>query len=259
MKKSETYLINFEKYSELVTPFCESEIFHHSIEAAFESLNDWSTFYTLDEVTIWFKDKREKNEMKISDIPLNEVENWNIDKETGNIYHQSGDFFVVHGIRVKTSAREVKGGWDQPILHECGNDGGLLGIIRKRFQSVPHYLFQAKTEPGNYGKVQLSPTLQATFSNLKQAHSGRKPHFSGYFENHKENINHKILFSSWLAEDGGRFYLKRNKGILLEVPENEIIELPNDNFIWLSLYQIKALLNEDAWVNPHVCGILVHV
>ena len=75
-------------------------------------------------------------------------------------------------------------------------------------------------------------------------------------ENYK---NFKILFSAWLAEDGGRLHLKRNKGILLEVPESFPIELPSDNFIWLSLYQIKALLKEDSWINPHIRGILAHV
>jgi oxidase EvaA len=47
--------------------------------------------------------------------------------------------------------------------------------------------------------------------------------------------------------------------MLLEIPEAFKLDLPNNNFIWLSLYQIKALLVEDAWINPHVRGILVHV
>ena len=36
---------------------------------------------------------------------------------------------------------------------------------------------QARFEPGNYGPIQISPTLQATFSNLNQEHGGRKPHY----------------------------------------------------------------------------------
>ena len=118
---------------------------------------------------------------------------------------------------------------------------------------------EAKEEPGNYGKVQISPSLQATFANLNQAHGGRKPHFAELFISRADNVNVSILFDSWLAEDGGRLHLKRNRGILLEVNEKEEINLPNDNFIWLSLYQIKQLLKEDAWINPHVRGILAHV
>ena len=115
-------------------------------------------------------------------------------------------------------------------------------------------------EPGNYGKIQLSPTVQATFANIKKSHGGRKPHFLEFFENLSDgNDCFQTLFDAWLAEDGGRLYLKRNRGMLVEIPENYEIELPNENFIWLSLYQIKNLLEEDAWINPHVRGILAHV
>jgi oxidase EvaA len=94
---------------------------------------------------------------------------------------------------------------------------------------------------------------------LKRAHAGRKPYFADYFESPEKFSNFNVLFDAWLAEDGGRLHLKRNKGILLEIPEDFKLDLPDDNFIWLSLYQIKALLIEDAWINPHVRGILAHV
>tara|TARA_A100001015_G_C14474989_1_gene513241 strand:- start:174 stop:377 length:204 start_codon:yes stop_codon:yes gene_type:complete len=66
------------------------------------------------------------------------------------------------------------------------------------------------------------------------------------------------LFDSWVSEDGGRLYKKRNRSILIEVNHQKKIKMPNNNFIWLSLYQIKALLKENAWVNPHVRGIIAH-
>ena len=94
---------------------------------------------------------------------------------------------------------------------------------------------------------------------MNQAHGGRKPHFSELFIERNNRPEANILFDSWLAEDGGRLHLKRNRGILLEVSEKTDITPPNDNFIWLSLYQIKQLLKEDAWINPHVRGIMAHV
>ena len=84
-------------------------------------------------------------------------------------FHNSKEFFIVEGLRIKeTRSREVNY-WDQPILTQVGYKGGILGIIRKRFNGIPHYLIEAKLEPGNYKYVQLSPTLQATFSNLRRA------------------------------------------------------------------------------------------
>ena len=197
--------------------------------------------------------------MQVEEIPLNEVRNWQIDPETGNIHHDNNAFFRIHGVRITQSIdREVgKGGWDQPIITQVGYEGGVLGILSQRFDGIPHYLIEAKAEPGNYGKLQLSPTLQATFSNLKMAHKGRKPYFSDYFEN-PEDHNVNIFYQQWLSEDGGRLYLKRNMGMLIEIPENQELDIP-DNFIWMSMYQIKSFLLENAWVNPHIRGIIAYL
>lgn len=259
-EKPEQYKKGFEEYKIFVDRYRNSSGYSHSAESAFESMKDWSVFYEIEEVKQWFEEKRNNASIQVLDIPLLETKNWFIDKDTGNIYHQSNDFFTIHGIRVTTDSREVgTGGWDQPIIEQVGYDGGLLGLIRKRFNGIPHYLCEAKMEPGNYGKIQLSPTLQATFANLNRAHGGKKPHYSDYFQNTSNYKHFNILFDAWLAEDGGRLYLKRNRGILLEIPEDFSIEKANDNFIWLSLYQIKTLLKEDAWINPHIRGILAHV
>ena len=260
MDKSNEYKKELEKYLGMISPFSRSKIYHNTLESSFESLNDWSLFYTLQEVKSWFKKKQINSDMEVTEVSLNDLNGWASDEISGNIKHISNDFFEIKGLRVKTNSREVSHGWDQPILEQIGHDGGLLGIIRQKYLGVPHYLCEAKMEPGNYGKVQLSPCLQATFSNIAKVHGGRKPHFLGIFEDLDNNpIGFRVLFDAWLAEDGGRLNLKRNRGILLEVPEDFEIKLPNSNFIWLSLYQIKRLLIEDAWINPHVRGILAHV
>lgn len=258
-EKARKYIHKLNQYQTLVRQFVEDEIYPHRIECSFEALNDWSLHNSLDDVYAWFSNKRISCDMEVFDIPLKETKGWYIDKNTGNVHHESKDFFVVHGVRTTTSSRETGHGWDQPILAQVGYDGGILGLIRQKFKGIPHYLCEAKMEPGNYGKVQLSPSLQATYANLKKAHAGRKPHFSEFFEKPSHYKNFSVLFDAWLAEDGGRLHLKRNRGMLLEVPEDFKIVLPNDNFIWLSLYQIKLLLKEDAWINPHIRGILAHI
>ena len=72
------------------------------------------------------------------------LDKWNIENETGNITHDSGGFFQVIGVKVtNTFDREVgKKGWTQPMIGK--NPGGILGIIMKRVNGVPHYLLQAK-------------------------------------------------------------------------------------------------------------------
>ena len=253
------YSVELKRYEDFIRTISVSENYNHSVEASFEGFNDWSLFSTLAEIKHWFLAKKISPPVVIREIGVNQMKKWKVDADSGNIHHDSDDFFIIRGLRVEIATRESVGGWDQPIVEQVGYDGGLLGIMRKRFLGVPHYLCEAKIEPGNYGLVQLSPTLQATFSNLNQKHNGRKPYFAEYFDGTKEIINSKILFDAWLAEDGGRLYRKRNRGMLIEIPENSNICLPNDNFRWVSLYQIKQMLMEDSWINPHIRGILAHI
>ena len=73
----------------------KDNIYENTIESSFESLNDWSQFFTINEVKEWFIKKRQCSDMKIIDIPLNETKDWIIDKTTGNISHKSNDFFRI--------------------------------------------------------------------------------------------------------------------------------------------------------------------
>lgn len=228
------------------------------LEFQFEALKDWSLKGDLNDFCDWYESQQSACQMSVSDIPLADCRGWEFDDETGQITHSSGEFFVVQGVRITTStSREVTSGWDQPILTQVGFDGGLLGLLRRRIDGVPHYLVEAKAEPGNPDKVQISPTLQATFSNLKQAHNGAKPRFAEYFESPGRN-NAEILFDQWMSEDGGRLYLKRNKGMLVEVPEAHTINTP-PSFYWASLFQLKQLIKINSWVNPHVRSIISHL
>ena len=228
------------------------------LESHVESLKDWSLNGDINSTKEWFLDKKKQCSMTITNIPLSECRGWNIDKDTGWIQHESGEFFVVQGVRVGLSSdREITGGWDQPILTQVGFNGGLLGLLRKKIDGVPHYLVEAKAEPGNPDLIQISPSLQATFSNLKQAHGGKKPRLSEYFEFPEDNQG-TVLFSQWMSEDGGRLHLKRNKGMLVEIPPNSKIEL-GDTFRWISLYQLKELIKQNSWVNPHIRGIISHL
>jgi oxidase EvaA len=228
------------------------------IEAHVETRRDWSPLHSLDDIRDWFERCRSGCLMSVEDIPLSDCRGWALDPESGFVRHESGDFFYVQGLRVSTQGlREVQSGWDQPMMTQVGFDGGILGMLRKRFDGVPMYLVEAKAEPGNYQLIQMSPTLQATFANINQAHKGRRPHFVDYFTGGVEGA--RILYDQWLSEDGGRLMNKRNRGMLVEVADDHDVQLPTENFRWMSLWQIKACLQENAWVNPHIRGIIAHI
>jgi|TARA_Y100000780_G_scaffold189799_1_gene177227 oxidase EvaA len=225
------------------------------IKTMIASIHDDNQLYKLDYIIEWFNKKREQSDMAVEEISINDLDKWNVDKKTGNISHVSNGFFEVIGIKVSnTFDREVgKKGWTQPIIAK--NPGGILGLLMKKINGVPHFLVQAKAEPGNIGKLQLSPTLQATTSNLLKAHGGICPLFAEYFDEPK---NAKIIYAKWQSEDGGRFYLKTNYNMIVEVDENEELDIP-DSFIWITLFQIKQLLKIENFVGPHIRGIISYL
>ena len=225
------------------------------IQTMLESIRDDNQINKLDYIIDWFNKKREESDMAVEEIGINDLDKWNIDNDSGNIKHESGGFFEVIGVKVSnTFDREVgKKGWTQPIIAK--NPGGILGIIMKRINGIPHYLLQAKAEPGNIGKLQLSPTLQATTSNLLKAHGGVKPLFAEYFD---EENNPNIIYAKWQSEDGGRFHLKSNYNMIVEINDDKELEIP-DSFIWITLFQIKQLMKIENFVGPHVRGIISYL
>jgi len=225
------------------------------IRTMLESIRDDNQIHKLDYIIEWFNKKREESDMVVEEIGVKELEKWNIQKETGNLFHDSKGFFEVIGVKVSnTFDREVgKEGWTQPMIAK--NPGGILGILMKKINGIPHYLLQAKAEPGNIGKLQLSPTLQATTSNLLKAHGGKQPLFAEHFN---ESNNLKIIYAKWQSEDGGRFHLKSNYNMIVEIKEDEKLDIP-DYFIWITLYQIKQLLKIENFVGPHVRGIISYL
>ncbi len=226
-------------------------------EFKFESLKDHSLFGSKQELIDWYYAIVNKSTMKMERIPLSECKEWSLDIETGSICHSSSEFFRVEGYRITgTTTREVTVGWDQPFLTQQGFDGGILGLLRKRFDGVPHYLVEAKEEPGNYNIVQISTTVQATFSNLKRAHKGSTTNYSYLFLN-PEDHPVTVIMDQWTSEDGGRLFNKRNRSMLIEYDENTELSLMSDRFRWVSLHQLKTLVSEEnAIIAPHIRGIL---
>ena len=248
-----------ESYSEFSSSFSNSPSDFLRNEAVIESIKDWSELDSLKSIEVWFRAQQYSCSMTLEGIPLFECKDWHYNQSDGFLRHSSGEFFYIQGLRVSnTKNREVTSGWDQPVLTQVGLNGGLLGLLRKKINTIPYYLIEAKAEPGNPDKVQISPTLQATFSNLNQAHGGKKPKFSKFFES-PESMNASVLFDQWMSEDGGRLYLKRNKGMIVEVDENILLNDIPSTFKWMTLYQIKYFIKKNSWVGPHIRSIISHL
>lgn len=195
----------------------------------------------------WFWERQQAHSFKIERIAFDDLVSWAFDPETGNLHHESGQFFTVRGIEVETNFSSRKH-WRQPIIDQ--HEVGILGIIAKEFEGVLHFLMQVKMEPGNINMVQLSPTLQATRSNFTCVHKGRKPSYLDYFIQYRQ---HTVLVDSLQSEQGGRFLSKRNRNIIIKVDE-DVPVLPD--YAWMTLGQIQQLLRVDNIVNMDTRTVL---
>lgn len=197
-------------------------------------------FQTTDQILGWMKSQNEEVVSNIMQIPISELRGWS--NRDDRIRHNSGKFFSIDGIHIRTNYRNTPE-WDQPIINQP--EIGFLGFIVKKFNGVLHFLLQAKIEPGNLNIVQLSPTLQATRSNYTRVHGGKAPTYLEYFNGEKDVL---ILVDQLQSEQGARFLHKRNRNIIVEVGEDEELEV-KEGYIWASLGQIKELLRYPNVVN----------
>ena len=204
------------------------------------ALTEENPFVTTAQIIYWLKQRNEAIGVNVNKIPFSVLSNWYLDEKVGVLKHASGKFFTIEGINVQTNWGIVKE-WEQPIINQP--EIGYLGIITKEFNGILYFLLQAKVEPGNVNNVQLSPTLQATRSNYSQVHKGNKPRYLEYFQNAKR---HEIMLDQLQSEQGARFLKKRNRNIILKLEKE--IEVHED-FIWLTLAQIKTLIQQDNLVN----------
>jgi oxidase EvaA len=201
-------------------------------------------------VESWLQGVRDSPSLNTMIVPLNAVTGWNRNRQSGNLSHDSGRFFSVIGLHVRHRHNYSEITWDQPIIEQP--EIGILGILAKTIQGVLHFCLQAKEEPGNIGAAQLSPTVQATYSNYTGVHGGGAPLFLEHFLHPPAD---RLVFARLQTEDGGRFLYKSNRNMIVYVGEDFPEELP-DSFVWLTLRQISALLERDNLVNPCTRSIL---
>lgn len=193
-----------------------------------------------EDVLDWIGEQTQRVHCVVEKIPFASLEGWQFDYERGVLRHSTGNFFSIEGTRVRTNSKYIAE-WDQPIINQA--EVGYLGFIVREINGVLHFLTQAKIEPGNINKVQLSPTLQATKSNYTRAHGGASPAYLEYFRDAQPS---QVLVDQLQSEQGARFLRKRNRNIIIRVDE----DVPMlENFIWLTLGQLKELMQHDNVVN----------
>jgi len=200
---------------------------------------------TSEEILDWVECLNRTVQVDIRKIALEDSTTWFYDVQEGAIVNQGRSFFQIHGLR-KTIGTQVQ--LEQPVFLQ--DEIGYLGIICKNIRGTLNFLIQAKIEPGNINKIQLSPTIQATKSNFTQKHGGKKTAYLDYF---MQANRYHIIVDQIQSEQSSRFYKKRNRNIIIMVDE-EIEVLPSHK--WMTLGQIKQFMKIDNLVNMDTRTVL---
>ena len=187
----------------------------------------------------WLGKQKKINKLKVNIVNLSKINNWNINKN--EIFHKSKKFFKIVGLKINTNFH--KRNWDQPIIVQ--NEVGILGLIKDIKKKK--YLLQAKVEPGNKNKLQLSPTVQATESNYRQIHGGKKVPYLKIFL----KVKKKYIFNQ--SEQGYRYLNKFNSNILIYTKKK--IKL-TQGFIWVSLKQLSKLIKVKNLLNMDTISVI---
>ena len=186
----------------------------------------------------WLNQQRRKQLLIINKIDLSKLQKWVFNKK--KIYHESKRFFRIVGIKINSNFYKKKI-WYQPIIVQ--NEIGILGIIKNI--KTNKYLLQAKVEPGNVNKIQISPTVQATKSNYSRIHRGKTIPYLEYFL--KRNRNFSIQ-----TEQAFRYFNKKNSNVVSYVSKKIDI---SKKFRWFSKIEINNLLKKKNLINMDTLSV----
>lgn len=210
---------------------------------ALDFVHSWAAQNGVDSIESlchWVDDLNANTHVDICKNKLSDSTTWGYDEADGSIHNQNNSFFQIVGVQKWLDGAVVQ---EQPMLVQ--DEIGYLGIICKEMEGVLHLLMQGKIEPGNINHIQISPTIQATKSNFTQQHGGKKPAYLDYFI---QASDYEIILDQIQSEQSSRFLGKRNRNMMIRVPEDCQVEL-QANFRWMTLGQIKSLMKKPNLVN----------
>lgn len=185
------------------------------------------------EILIWLNRLRGSYSMHLTSRPLDQLEGWVW--EDDRISHATGCHFSVIAVDVVASEREVAR-WSQPLLQHSGY--GINGFLMQRIRGVLHVLVRACAFPGNGRMFELGSTVSRANARVHFG-SANAPPFLEYFRDPPASW---IRYRTEQSEEGGRFKHFVSAYMLLEVPEGERLDLP-ENYLWMTIGQLSTLNN----------------
>ena len=101
----------------------------------------------IDNILKGLRQRNKINKMRVSKVPVNALNGWYL-KKNGNLFHKSGQFFSVEGVKVKNAVERETSSWSQPILNQ--RQGGILAILTRTNKDGVEVLLLARKEHGEH-------------------------------------------------------------------------------------------------------------
>ena len=180
-----------------------------------------------EKLSAWMDRVRKKTEKPVI-TSLDEIDGWRV-TESG-VEPESEGPFMIHQIEVRARDREVTH-WDQPIVDSTNE--GAIDLLCGRADGTLRFLLRPYAEPGLYNLVQLGPTLVM------------EPGATNRSEHRIDTNGAHVVLECKQSEEGGRFFRDVNNFRIIDVEET--FE-PPEGWHWLTLAQIRRLLDESGWL-----------
>ncbi|RDG31556.1 NDP-hexose 2,3-dehydratase family protein [Streptomyces corynorhini] len=193
-------------------------------------------------VRSWITAQQSEREVDAALMPLSKVEGdgWRLAED--RISHERGLFFSIVPVDVVSNRREVAS-WSQPLLQPHGT--GVVAMVVRRIDGVPHCLVHARVEAGYLDVVELGPTVQCTPENYEHLPAGSRPRFLDLVS---EARPEQVLFDTVLSEEGGRFLHAQIRYLIVAADDEGPTDVPRD-YQWVSLRQLGELLKYSHYLN----------
>ena len=198
------------------------------------------------EILAWISRNRFDLHFHLAPISLKNISGWSYSPHT--ISSEDHNFSVI-ATHVEIDNREVAT-WTQPMMRQC--EAELFGFVAQRRQGVLHFLCQLMPEVGLRKKAEIGPTVQCC---PMRRLPGEPEHARAYLDLILSAERHQRKVDVLQSEEGGRFYHEQNRNVIVEIEEGFPLD-PDENFRWLNLAQIHALLKHPNYLNIQARSVL---
>jgi len=187
----------------------ENDLLRQSIQKS-----TYCNFMGASQLVDWLESHEERHRTQVTNVPLNQLRQWHISETTGFLEHESSRFFSIVGCKVHNIEQ---GGITKihtaPMILQ--QDVGILGLLATIVDGLLVFLVQAKIEPGNKPLAHVSPTVQATSSNLDRVHDGKDiPYLQWFLTADSYGHDGHYLHDSLQTEHGEVFLGKKNRNAI---------------------------------------------